>query len=162
MDEESTLAKKKKIKIILLTVAMAQMAKRQNEQLKKRPRRWWVKPWVNRQLGNLALETQMLESQDFKTFKNYLRMDETTFNKLLNVIQPKIQKSDTNFRECIPAKNMLIVTIRYLATGESFRSLMYNFRISESSISNFIPVVCKAIYDELKSKYLKVRKYIYI
>ena len=34
---------------------------------------------------------------------------------------------------------------------------MYNYRIHESTISLFVPVVCRAIYEELKSEYLKVR-----
>ncbi|KAJ8970916.1 hypothetical protein NQ314_000966 [Rhamnusium bicolor] len=33
---------------------------------------------------------------------------------------------------------------------------MYNYRVSESSISLFVSVVCEAIYEELKEEYLKV------
>lgn len=59
-------------------------------------------------------------------------------------------------RECIPAKDKLIITLRYLATGESFTSLQYNYRVSLTAISNFIPIVCIAIFEELKADYLKV------
>ncbi|KAJ8964066.1 hypothetical protein NQ314_005149 [Rhamnusium bicolor] len=59
-----------------------------------------------------------------------------------------------NNRECISAREKLTITLRYLATGESYRSLMYYFRISGCTISLFVPVVCKAIYEELKDEYL--------
>ncbi|KAJ8959581.1 hypothetical protein NQ314_006230 [Rhamnusium bicolor] len=80
-------------------------------------------------------------------------MDEATFNKLLEKIRPRIKKQSI-YKECISARDKLIITLRYLATGESYRSLMYNYRISESTISLFVPVVCKAIYDELEDEYL--------
>ncbi|KAJ8928517.1 hypothetical protein NQ314_018933 [Rhamnusium bicolor] len=74
-------------------------------------------------------------------------MDENTF------------KSITKYsycRETISTTDKLIITLRYLATGESFRSLIFNYRVSESTISLFVPVVCEAIYEELKEEYLKV------
>ena len=49
----------------------------------------------------------------------------------------------------------VLYTLRYLATGESFSSLQFQFRISKSTISLFIPEVCEAIYESLKDKYLK-------
>ncbi|KAK5648294.1 hypothetical protein RI129_003186 [Pyrocoelia pectoralis] len=49
---------------------------------------------------------------------------------------------------------MLEVTLRFIATGESYRSLMYSTRIHESSISRFVPQVWQAIYMHLKSNYI--------
>ena len=50
----------------------------------------------------------------------------------------------------------LAITLRFLATGESYISLRYQFRISDSAISLFIKPVCDVIYDELKEEYLKM------
>lgn len=50
----------------------------------------------------------------------------------------------------------LEITLRFLATGESFRSLMYYTRVHESTISRFIPEICTAICTVLESKYFKV------
>nr|CAI5842128.1 unnamed protein product [Callosobruchus analis] len=58
-------------------------------------------------------------------------------------------------RESISAEHKLNVTLRFLATGETYRSLMYNTRIHESTISKFVPEVCTAIYKHLKGKYLR-------
>lgn len=56
----------------------------------------------------------------------------------------------------IRAEEKIAVTLRYLATGETFESLSYQFRIHRSTISQFIPVVCKAIYETLKPDYLAI------
>ena len=71
------------------------------------------------------------------------------FNYLLDKVCPRIRKSDTNYREAIPPKIRLLVTLRFLATGDSYKSLMYLFRISESTISRTVPEVCQAIIEAL-------------
>jgi hypothetical protein len=48
--------------------------------------------------------------------------------------------------------------LRYLATGETFRSLSYSFRISVPSLSIIIPETVDAIYNVLKDEYLKTPK----
>lgn len=63
-------------------------------------------------------------------------------------------------REPISAGERLAVTLRYLATGETFSSLQYLFRIPQSTISTIVPEVCDAIYEVLKDQFLKVNKMI--
>jgi hypothetical protein len=75
---------------------------------------------------------------------------------LLTLIEPMIAKQDTVMRESISARDRLSVTLRYLATGETFKSMMYQTRISNSTIRLIVPEVCAAIYSALKDKYLKV------
>lgn len=151
---------KEKIKVLLAittTAVLATYIKRRIEN--RRNRSCWNKPWLNKTMGNLGITNEFKECNDLKAFKNYLRMDEPTFDKLLDKIEYRITKTDTFFRNSISPKEKLIITLRYLATGESFMSLQYNFRISNNTISLFIPIVCKAIYDELKKDYLKVSSY---
>ncbi|XP_043262498.1 protein ALP1-like [Colletes gigas] len=82
-------------------------------------------------------------------------MSSTEFEQLLNLIGPKIAAKDTNFREAIPAKVRLGVTLRFLATGDSYHSLMYLFNISKQTISKIIPKVCEALIDVLQD-YIKM------
>ncbi|KAF2889589.1 hypothetical protein ILUMI_16584 [Ignelater luminosus] len=58
-------------------------------------------------------------------------MNAETFNDLLNRIQERIKKQDTLLRESISAKDRLIITLRYLAPGETMKSLSYSFRVDE-------------------------------
>ncbi|XP_064117663.1 putative nuclease HARBI1 [Macrobrachium nipponense] len=52
----------------------------------------------------------------------------------------------------------LAVTLHHLASGNDYPSLQYSFRVSESSICRFIPLVCQAIIDTYKPEVLKCLK----
>lgn len=78
------------------------------------------------------------------------------FDYLLDLISPLIQKKDTVMRKAITPFERLCVTLRFLATGDSYKSLMYLFRIPANTISIIIPEVCDAIYSVLKDEFLKV------
>jgi len=80
-----------------------------------------------------------------RKFNNFCRMLSSNFEYLLNKIGPFISKKDTNMRKCIPVQERLAVTLRYLATGDSFISLSYLFKFSPQSISQCVQEVCAAI-----------------
>ena len=56
-------------------------------------------------------------------------------------MRPFITKQTTKFRAPIPAEERLAVTLRYLATGKIYKSLMYQFRIHRTTISQIIQEV---------------------
>lgn len=67
------------------------------------------------------------------------------------MISPSIEKQNTNYRKVIPANERLAITLRYLATGDSYISLAYTFEVSKQTISRIIvPEVCSAIIEVLK------------
>ena len=57
-------------------------------------------------------------------------------------------------RKCISPEERICLTLRYLATGETFRSLEFQFRISRKAISDIVMEVCDAIIDKMQTKYL--------
>jgi hypothetical protein len=65
-----------------------------------------------------------LQREPTGEFQNFCRMS-TDFEYLLQKTGPTISKEDTNWRECIPAKIRLAVTLHFLATGDSYRSLHF-------------------------------------
>ncbi|CAI6352409.1 unnamed protein product [Macrosiphum euphorbiae] len=86
-------------------------------------------------------------------------MDERPFQSLLEMIRPKITKQDTNMRLSVTAEERLIVTLKYLATGNSYEDLKFTSAISPQIIGKIVPETCMAIYEALKNDYLKVSKY---
>ncbi|CAI6358602.1 unnamed protein product [Macrosiphum euphorbiae] len=100
-------------------------------------------------LGASNLVSMELKSNFPEDFRNLLRMTECQFEYLLLRVTNIIAKSDTNMRQAINAKTKLDVTLRYLATSDSFKSLEFLFRVPKNTISKFIPETCEAIYNEL-------------
>ncbi|KAB0789962.1 hypothetical protein PPYR_15278 [Photinus pyralis] len=141
--------------IVLITLIIGASA----ALLLNRKRRWWVRPWIEQRETNSQGNSNLLHNElavlDKENYKNFIRMDEDTFNDLLKLIENDIQKQDTKFRNAISAKDRLSVTLRYLATGESYKSLSFSFRMGQSTIAGIIPEVCIAIYNNLKNQYLK-------
>ena len=67
-------------------------------------------------------------------FRNFTRMSKSDFEFLLNKIGPKIKRDDTNMRKSIPITTRLAITLRYLATGDSYIYIIF----IKSNVSNEI------------------------
>ena len=59
-------------------------------------------------------------------------------------------------RESIKPDEWLAVTLHYLATGESFKSLEFQFRISRTAISDIVVETCQVIFNILSRDFLKL------
>lgn len=46
----------------------------------------------------------------------------------------------------------LAITLRFLATGNSYKSLAFDFRVAHNTISLFVPEVCRAILEEYRDE----------
>lgn len=97
-----------------------------------------------------------LAAEDPPSYKNWLRIDEDSFNFLVTLLTPSLQRQDTVMRKAIPVGERLAITLRYLATGHTFQDLEYQFRVSRHSISRIVVETCKALFNMLQADYLKV------
>ncbi|XP_049943445.1 uncharacterized protein LOC126424754 isoform X9 [Schistocerca serialis cubense] len=125
---------------------------------KRKARRCWVRPWLERtdeDRGVYSLLMKEPRPEDPQEFRNFVRMDMACFKKLLSMIENRIRKCDTVMREAISPSRKLVVTLRFLATGESFKSLAFSHRIAQPTISKAVVDVCTAICNTLKDQYLK-------
>lgn len=57
----------------------------------------------------------------------------------------KIKKRNTWYRKCTDPGLRLAITLRYLATGDSYHTLMYDFRVAQNTICGIVREVCEAI-----------------
>lgn len=86
--------------------------------------------------------------------RRFLRIDEETFLMIVNQLKPNLQKF-SSFRKPLSPEKKLAVTLRFLATGESYESLQYQFRIAANTISGVVSETCDAIITILGPIYLK-------
>ena len=61
---------------------------------------------------------------------------------LVKEVAPLITKKFTMMRQPTGPEINIAITLRFLASGESYESLMYQFGVHSKAISKFIPVVC--------------------
>ena len=78
-------------------------------------------------------------------YKNFTRMSPSEFEFVINLIGEKISKKDTVFRKAISVQERLALTQHFLASGDSYISLQYLFKISKQAISCIVPEVCEAL-----------------
>uniref|UniRef100_A0A182RZA6 Transposase Helix-turn-helix domain-containing protein n=1 Tax=Anopheles funestus TaxID=62324 RepID=A0A182RZA6_ANOFN len=83
------------------------------------------------------------------------RMTHDDFDWLLDKISHKIKREDTNMRLSITPRERLLITLRFLATGETYSSLSFLFRVGDSTISNIVPEVCECLIQVLQD-YVKL------
>ena len=73
---------------------------------------------------------QELQLEDEGSFYNYLRMEPAMFDELLQRVGPRIAKQNTNWRASLEPGLKLAVTLRFLATGDKYPTLQYQYRVS--------------------------------
>lgn len=73
-----------------------------------------------------------LKLEDPAAFKNYMRMEPVMYQELHLRIYLRIEKKDTFWRKALVPALKLAITLRFLATGDSYQSLMYNFKLAET------------------------------
>lgn len=59
------------------------------------------------------------------TLAKFIRVDKTVFDELLSIVEEDLKPNDPVRRDFLSAEHKLVVTLRYLATGESYESLQY-------------------------------------
>ena len=145
-----------KVKVATASIIIALYCEDDKKTRKRRSD--WVKPWLRRReshgfyaqlLGELRLEEPDI-------YKNYLRMTAENFDEILSLIKTDICKKDTLMRDSVPPEIQLAITIRFLATGNSYADLAMGFRVHQSTIGKFVPTVCQAIYKRMKKQYFQV------
>ena len=121
-------------------------------------RRVWTREWIKRreELGTYHTLFRELAAENILGFGEYMRMPHAKFLTLVEAVGPLLTKQETHMRTSIAPNERLALAIRYLATGETFQSLSFQFRIGKpSTVSQIVMEVCDAIYQVLGRQHLK-------
>ena len=97
-------------------------------EIKERKKRKWISRREAR--GSFQNIITELSIEDLAGFKEMMRMCYANFSFILNQIEVDIApKQILGGRKVISPKARLALTLRFLATGETYRSLCFQFRI---------------------------------
>ncbi len=112
-------------------------------------RRWWCQPWLLRRpaFGQFKHLTVELRIEDPASFQNFVRCETAMFQKMVDRLTPLICKLDTNYRKALDRGLKVVIVLRYMATGDSSKSLQYSFRVAYNNICLLIAEVTSAIMD---------------
>ncbi|XP_071946017.1 uncharacterized protein [Antedon mediterranea] len=124
--------------------------------LNKKRERQWVNIVNKKRKTHGQFETLVREDLevDPDKFFNFFRMTQVQFEILFDLIKDDISKTDTNFRKSITPRERLAICLRFLASGDSYTSLHYNFRVGISTISAIVLEVADAIWKKLQPVYM--------
>ena len=124
--------------------------KSKNKQKNRRLR--WSREWLlkRREFSHVRLLRE-LEPDDWR---NYLRMDTETYKNVLKYVTPYIKRQNTCMRKAISAHERLSATLRFLATGRSYKDLEFTTIMSKQSHQN----IFKYAYTKQLVRYV-LRKY---
>ncbi|XP_063802127.1 uncharacterized protein LOC134969857 [Pseudophryne corroboree] len=105
-------------------------------------------------LSHMPLLVEIQENNP-DDYRNVLSMDDATFQELLSLVTPHLQRQDSGLRRAVPVEQRLATTLRFLVTGRSLQDLKFGSLISPQALGLIIPETCKAIYTALKPRCFK-------
>ncbi len=133
-------------------------ARRREEEEKARARkgRLWVRPWISRreELGHYHRLMEELRQEDKPSFKNLLRLIPEFFDNLVIRLTPRLLKQNTQMREAICPGEKVAATLFYLATGNTYTSMKWGWRLPHNTLSLIVREVCEAIIAEFTNDHL--------
>ena len=75
-------------------------------------------------------------------YQNFIRMPTELFQELKHRLGHEIQRERTWMREPLSPGLKLAVTLRLLASRDSYPTLEYAFRVARPTMNKFVPEVC--------------------
>ncbi|XP_039748888.1 protein ALP1-like [Pararge aegeria] len=119
---------------------------------RQRRRRIQVHPYNATRLLRGAFSTSFADLREHsdKFFKHF-RLSITTFNELLCKIEHNLKRSSLR-RAPIEPVEKLAITLRFLATGNTYSDLHVTYRMGVTTISKIVKEVCCEIWEKLREE----------
>ncbi|XP_071050721.1 uncharacterized protein [Onthophagus taurus] len=122
----------------------------------KNRRRYHVHPIIaQRQLqGEFSTLYSKLREHEDKFF-DYFRMSIRCFDELVAKFEENIKRQNM-FRAPVSPTERVAVTLRFLATGQTFADLHFSYRLGIVTISGIVKEVCANIWNVLQEECLSI------
>ena len=125
----------------------------------RRHRRYRFRPWLIRaELGKEGQHSRpmpKLHLDDHMAYRNFIQMPPELYQELEQRITAEFQRDRTLMRDPMSPGVKLTVTLRHLATGDSYTTLQYAFRVASPTIEKFVPEVCDAITSAYRDQVMR-------
>ena len=118
--------------------------------------KFWVRKIFQerKKYGLYHILTDELRLFDIQYFFRFVRMTPQRFERLLSLFGPHLQQTTTKMREPISPAERLVLTLRFLESGDSQQSLGFSFRISRAAICTMLSETCEKLWEVLSSSYV--------
>lgn len=125
----------KREKIAAAIIVIDFLSKKQKKQ-----RSVWERKWIQRRKlhGAYNALSRKLRMEDPSQLRNFIRMSAEDFEELSSWIAPMVQKMDTNMRQAISVGERLMLTLRFLATGNNKATTILCYRYLFSELAVFL------------------------
>ena len=110
--------------VVVCSLLLAAVIKRRHQLKKKRLQRRpcvWTKSWILKRSTQGAVNQLLVELRlcDTSSYRNFVRMDASSFEELLCAVAPLITHKKTVMRTAISPAERLSIMLRFLVTGQS-------------------------------------------
>ena len=122
-----------------------------SKRLKQKRWKFWLRDLYRErdEKGEFNTLVQDLRLHDHEYFFQCFRMLPAKFEELLRLVAPYIKKCSTKMRDPILADKRLVITLRYLATGDAYTNVGASYHASPTTVRRLVQVNCKAIWNQL-------------
>ncbi|XP_045467036.1 uncharacterized protein LOC123675638 [Harmonia axyridis] len=100
--------------------------------------------------GEFSLNKELCDER----FINYFRLNREEFKEVHTLIQPIIHSEGCNAQKPIGTEEKLEVFLRYLASGDSYKSIAHSYRMGDRTVSKIVNEVSRAIWKTIQPMYL--------
>lgn len=136
-------------------VFLMQLRRKRRLARERRRRRYWVHPITSARMPRGSFSSLYRDLRGHpEMFRGHFRMSVSSFDELLQRVSQRIQRHDMSSQESVPPVERLMVTLQYLATGESFASLHYQFRLRKSTVALIVQDTCQALWELLHDEFI--------
>ena len=135
---------------------LQQTVERRRREGRRRGRTVWVRQWILRRPEYGLYDKLMVElrKEDPRAFQQFMRMPPAMFDELVQRLTPRLSKQDTNWRGSLEPGLKVAITLRHMASGNTYRNMQYGWRVPHNTISVLVREVVQAIIEDYTDELL--------